>query len=710
MKKTLLLLSLLVCSLTTFAKKPAMTNHDLREHYLSWATTVANSEMQHNPKLWMADFLKKPKWDYTQGLIAKAMLQTYEATEDSAYLHYVQEFADYFIQPDGSIKTYKLNTYNIDRVNGGNFLFDLYRLQPEQRFLDAIALLRSQLETQPRTSEGGFWHKKIYPHQMWLDGLYMGEVFYARYAYENDQPALFDDIVNQFATVDKHTLDKKTGLNFHGWDESKEQAWADSITGCSPHFWSRSMGWYVMAIVDVLDYLPADHPGREELISILQRVSKGLLKFRDKKTGMWYQVTNYPKREGNYLESTGSVMYCYAFAKGARKGYLDAKYLDIARHTFQGMLDNVIQTNDDGTVSLTKCCAVAGLGGKPYRSGSYEYYINETVRNDDPKGIGPFILAALELSKSAADIVVAQDGSGDFRTIQEAINAVPDYRKHRTLIRIKAGVYNEKVIIPTNKQLVSLIGDDALTTKLTFNNSAKTETLFREGLGTSGSATLYCSADDLYVEHLTIENAAGEGKSVGQAVAAHVSGDRVVFRNCRFLGHQDTLFTYAEGSRQYYVDCYIEGTTDFIFGWSEAVFRHCTIHSKKNSYITAASTPEGQSAGYIFLNCTLTAADGIDKVYLGRPWRIYAQTIFANCNLGKHIRPEGWHNWNKPEAEKTAFYAEYKNTGDGANTAQRVSWSHQLTNEQAASLTPQKVLAGSDGWNPEQIRIYYRRK
>ncbi len=374
---------------------------ETKSQYIGWATRVAQSEMQHNPQLWMADFLKKPKWDYTQGLIAKAMLQVYHETGDTAYLHYVEEFADYFIQEDGSIKTYKLNTYNIDRVNGGNFLFDLYNIEPEQRYLDAIELLRSQLLTQPRTSEGGFWHKKIYPHQMWLDGLYMGEVFYARYAAVNNQPELFDDIVNQFRTVDKHTLDHATGLNFHGWDESKEQAWADSITGCSPHFWSRSMGWYLMAIVDVLDYMPVEQQGREELIAILNRVSEGLLAFRDSTTGMWYQVTNYPGREGNYLESTGSIMYCYAYAKGARMGYLPAKYLTLAQETFQGMIDNVIVENEDGTVSLTQCCAVAGLGGKPYRDGTYEYYVNEKIRNDDPKGIGPFILAAIELSKSA---------------------------------------------------------------------------------------------------------------------------------------------------------------------------------------------------------------------------------------------------------------------------------------------------------------------
>lgn len=710
MKTRVLLIHILLCCCLWTQAAGKMTSHELRRDYLQWATRIADSQMRHNPELWMADFVKKPKWDYTQGLVAKAMLQAYETTDDTAYLGYVKQFADYFVGSDGSIRTYKLDTYNIDRVNGGNFLYDLYRYYPEERFLQAIELLRSQLLTQPRTEEGGFWHKNIYPHQMWLDGLYMGEVFYARYAATTGDYALFDDIVNQFMVVDKHTLDAKTGLNYHGWDESKEQAWADPRTGCSPNFWSRSIGWYAMALCDVLEYMPSSHPKRAELQAILERVCKSLMRFQDKRTGMWYQVTNYPKRTGNYLESTASAMFCYAMAKGARLGYLDESYLTVARNTFRGMTEQVVRANADGTVSLTQCCAVAGLGGKPYRDGTYVYYVGETVRDDDPKGIGPFLMAAIELSKSAADFVVAQDGTGDFRTIQAAIDAVPAYRKERTVIRIKPGIYRERIIIPACKQLVSLVGDDAERCVITYGNAARTVGVFGEMLGTSGSATFYTEADDLYMENLTIENAAGEGKQIGQAVAAHVSGDRAVFFRCRFLGNQDTLFTYAEGSRQYYKECYIEGTTDFVFGWSAAVFNRCTLHSKKNSYITAASTPRSQSVGYVFLDCTLTAAEGVDSVYLGRPWREYAKTVFIGCRMGGHIRAEGWHNWHKPQAEHTAFYAEYGNQGEGAPTDKRAGWAKQLTAEQAADYTPQQLLKGTDGWNPEHIRIYYLRK
>ena len=391
MKKTLFIL------LAGLALASCSNGSQPQSDYLQRTIRIAQSEIQHNPELWMADFVKAPKWDYTQGLIAKAMLETYLVTNDSTYLQYVQAFADYFIQPDGTIRTYKLDAYNIDRVNGGNFIFLLDSIDPQPRYKTAIHTLRAQLASQPRTSEGGFWHKKIYPWQMWLDGLYMGEPFYAHYAVWNNEDSIFDDVVRQFRVVDKHTLDTATQLNFHGWDESKEQAWADPVSGCSPHSWGRAEGWYVMAICDVLDYLPATHEGRANLIAILNRVCEALLRYQDPETKMWYQVVDMPEAEGNYTESTCSAMFCYAMAKGARKGYLPAKFRTIAEEAYNGIWNNAIIENEDGTVSLTRCCAVAGLGGNPYRSGEYDYYIHEQVRNDDPKGIGPLLLAGLEL-------------------------------------------------------------------------------------------------------------------------------------------------------------------------------------------------------------------------------------------------------------------------------------------------------------------------
>lgn len=369
--------------------------------YLAKAEQMGISQMAHCPELWQSDFLKKPKWDYTQGLIAKAMLELYQQTGDTVYLNYVQGFADYFIHEDGSIETYKVENYNIDRVNGGNFIYMLQEMNPQPRYEAAIQLLRSQLATHPRTSEGGFWHKKIYPWQMWLDGIYMGEPFYAHYAtlHPEEADSIFADVVLQFRTIDRHTLNEATGLNYHGWDESREQEWADSITGCSPHSWGRAEGWYLMAIVDVLDYLPADQDGREDLIAILNRVCQALKPLRDPETKMWYQVPDMPGEEGNYTESTCTAMFIYAMAKGARMGYLPAEFRAYAQECMDGLWNSAVITNEDGTISLTRCCAVAGLGGNPYRSGTYDYYINERIVDNDPKGVGPFILAAIELSK-----------------------------------------------------------------------------------------------------------------------------------------------------------------------------------------------------------------------------------------------------------------------------------------------------------------------
>jgi len=303
------------------------------------------------------------------------------------------------INESGEILTYKPTHYNIDNLNGGNFLFDMYSKTGEQKYLKALQLLRSQIDTHPRVSEGAFWHKEIYPHQVWLDGLYMGSPFYAHYAYTFKQDKDFDDVVNQFILADKHTLDSKTGLNYHGWDESHSQIWANPKTGQSPNFWSRSIGWYVMAIVDVLDYLPANHPQRPKLIRILNRVSDALLNYQDKKTGMWYQVTNLPKRKGNYVESSGTAMFIYAFDKGAKKEYLPRKFRKVAEKAFIGMTKYSTKLNEDGTTSITRACSVAGLGGKQKRNGSFEYYMSEPIRNDDPKVIGPFIMAALELAE-----------------------------------------------------------------------------------------------------------------------------------------------------------------------------------------------------------------------------------------------------------------------------------------------------------------------
>lgn len=292
------------------------------------------------------------------------------------------------------------------------------------------------------------------------------------------------------------------------------------------------------------------------------------------------------------------------------------------------------------------------------------------------------------------DFVVAKDGSGDFFTVQEAVNAVPDFRKAgRTTILVRKGVYKEKVIIPASKINISLIGESGAV--LTNDDYASRLNCFGEEMSTSGSSTCYIYAPDFYAENLTFENTAGR---VGQAVACFVSGDRAYFKNCHFLDNQDTLYTYGKSSRQFYEYCYIEGTVDFIFGWSTALFKDCVIHSLADGYVTAPATDKGKSYGYVFVGCRLTGSDGARKVYLSRPWRPYAQAVFIHCELGKHIAPEGWNNWNKKEAEKTVFYAEYENRGEGAYTKGRASFGKQL--KEIKKYGADRILAGEDGWNP----------
>lgn len=287
---------------------------------------------------------------------------------------------------------------------------------------------------------------------------------------------------------------------------------------------------------------------------------------------------------------------------------------------------------------------------------------------------------------------VAKDGSGDFKTIQEAVMAVRDWSEVQVPIYVKKGVYKEKLVIPAQKTRITLIGENAAETVITYDDYSG-----KNGLTTYTSYTVLVKGNEFKAENLTFENSAG---TVGQAVALHVEADQVIIKKCRILGNQDTLFPSTDTSRQYYVDCYIEGTTDFIFGAATAVFENCTIHSKKNSYITAASTVKDKPYGFVFLNCKLTASESAQKVYLGRPWRANAKTVFINTAMGKHILPEGWHVWNNNDNHKTTFYAEYGSTGPGFVKESRVSWSKQLTKKEAKQYTLKNIFAGSTAWLP----------
>ena len=370
---------------------------------LKWSERMMLSEIERFPEATKLDFATKARWTYTPGLVLSACIKVYEETNNKKYYDYIYAYADYLIDSTGTIKTYKLSNQNLDMIKSGDVLLYLYSKTKEERFLKAMDTLNSQLESQPKTSDGGYWHKKRYPFQMWLDGLYMAEPFHARFAKdyikdEAEKQKIYNDVVLQFDLIQKHSRDEKSGLLYHGWDESKEQRWANKETGNSQHFWSRGMGWYGMAMVDVLDFLPENHPGREKIITYLNQFAEAITNVQDE-SGLWWQVLDQKDREGNYLEATGTSMFTYAFAKGVRKGYLPEKYLDVANKAYTALIDNLVSVEENGVVNLNKCCAVAGLGGNPYRDGSYEYYIGEKIRSNDPKGTGPFIMASLELNK-----------------------------------------------------------------------------------------------------------------------------------------------------------------------------------------------------------------------------------------------------------------------------------------------------------------------
>lgn len=361
-----------------------------------WSLRMVESEMIRCPESWQLDFQSQLKWDYCHGLELEAMLDAYDTYGGEHIYNYALAYADTMVRNNGSILTYRLEEYNIDRINPGKYLFRIYDQAKDPKYKKAIDLLRTQLDTHPRNDDGGFWHKKVYPHQMWLDGIYMGSVFYAEYAFRNSRPQDYADVIKQFLLAAKHTYDPKTKLYRHATDVSRKERWADSVTGQSAHSWGRAMGWYAMAFVDALDYIPKHEAGRDSMLVILNNIAEQVKRIQDEKTGVWYQVLDKSGEKGNYLESTCSTMFVYALLKAVRMEYIDKSYLDVAIKGYKGILDTFIKVDKNGVVEITNCCAVAGLGGKNYRSGTYEYYLSEPVRSNDPKAVGPFIMASLE--------------------------------------------------------------------------------------------------------------------------------------------------------------------------------------------------------------------------------------------------------------------------------------------------------------------------
>ena len=364
----------------------------------AWSVRMANSFIHRHPD-YNINYDEKDEWNYEEGLMLQSLYKLFLKTGDSAYYKYIIKNLDRYLTNEGAIKTYVFSQFRLDDITPGVALLDIYKSTGEEKYKTAADTLRKQLKLQPRTKEGGFWHKEIYPNQMWLDGLFMAEPFYAKYAEMFNEKSDFNDIADQFTLIFKHTRDPKTGLLYHAWDAGREQKWADPKTGVSPNFWGRAMGWYEMALVDVLDFIPNDNPEREKLINILRETCSALLKYRDEKTGVWYQVLDKGKKDGNYLEASGSCMFVYAFAKGANKGYLGKEYFSIAENSYKGIIKNFIKVDDNGLVNIMHTCMSAGLGGNPYRDGSFEYYVNVPQRTNDFKAVGPFILSSIELNK-----------------------------------------------------------------------------------------------------------------------------------------------------------------------------------------------------------------------------------------------------------------------------------------------------------------------
>ncbi len=386
---------------------------------LPWSEHAANAAMARWPDGRFVPAGASWAWNYELGTLLEGMDAVWLNTVDPRYFNYIKASVDQLVGPDGSIPTLKPEEHQLDSILLGRQLLLLYGVTQNKRYLTAATALYEQLQQQPRNVEGGFWHKQRYPNQMWLDGLYMAEPFYAEYSKISHHEENFADITKQFVLMDEHARDAKTGLLYHGWDASKQERWANRQTGDSAEFWARGMGWYMMALVDTLDYYPDGDPGRAQLLAILNREATAVVRYQDASTGLWWQVMDKSGAKGNYFESSAACMFVYALAKGVRRGYLPEHDLAYAERGYQGILAHFIKTGPGDDVSLTDTVKSAGLGGNPYRDGSYAYYIGEKRVTNDPKGAGAFILASAEM-ENAQNVKL---GRGDVVTVDGWFNS-----------------------------------------------------------------------------------------------------------------------------------------------------------------------------------------------------------------------------------------------------------------------------------------------
>ena len=382
--------SLVLCTMSAYGQAEARG-----EGGTPYSLRMVRSEMKRTPKSYLLDFSKKPKWSYVMGIELEAMLDTYLRYGGDDIWKYIEEYPGTMIDSLGNTTGYRYEDFNLDNIRPARFILRMYRMSPFPGGREALDRYLSQLRNQPRTQDGPFWHKKIYHDQVWLDGIFMGLPFYVMM-----DEGVYDDAVDQILMTDRRTFDRKTGLWKHAYDEKHSMFWADPVTGQSRHTWARALGWYVMAMVEVLDVLPQDYGRRDEVVRLFRKAMKAIKKCQDRESGVWHDVLDVEDSR-NYLESTASCMFAYCMLKGTRLGYLDRKYREAGRKAYDGIIRRFIREESDGTISLTDCCSVSGLGpeSSPHRDGSFEYYMSEPVRDNDAKGIGPFIWASLEMER-----------------------------------------------------------------------------------------------------------------------------------------------------------------------------------------------------------------------------------------------------------------------------------------------------------------------
>ena len=567
MRRLYIILALLV-TVSAFAQEP-------------YSVRMIRSEMQRNPDATYLDGRNGVrKWNYTTGLELKSFMDAADRYDLPEVVAYVKEWADTMATEKGEVFGYKKSNYNVDHICPARIYFDLHDMYGDQdkRYRRVTRMIREQIDSQPRTQSGEFWHKQIYPNQVWLDGFYMALPFYAeytrRYAPKEQKDSLFADIVHQFVAGAENTYDPATGLFRHAWDESKSMFWCDPQTGLSAHAWGRATGWYAIALVEVLDYLPEDHPGYKTLIGQLNYFLEVLPKWADPKTGMWYQVLDCPDRKGNYQEATCSIMFTYAFLKGLRKGYIDDSHADYIKGLYQKFIDRFIKENPDGTISMTDCCAVGGLGGKQMRKGDFDYYLSEPIIDNDCKGVGPFIWASLEWeamnnidwAPEDEDLTVAfkgAEGCGKYSLggrggKEYVVTSLADDGSEGTL---RHAVEAEGPRIVT----FAVSGDIHLTAPLNIENPYLTilgQTAPGEGI-TLRDHNVYITADHVIMRYLRMR--------LGSE--AKVEADAVGARHCRYLIIDHCSISWATDENASF------------YNFADATIQWCIISEALNSSV-----------------------------------------------------------------------------------------------------------------------------